>query len=72
MFGGYVTAWLVNHNELANGLLSSYLTVAIAAGSIAAGERGGPLPAALLLLAVSPVCGWLGGYARRAQRRSGN
>ncbi len=71
-FGGYVTAWIVNHNELANGLLSSYLAVGIAAGSIAAGERGGPLPAALLLLAISPVCGWLGGYVRRAERRCGN
>lgn len=71
-FGGYVTAWIVNHNELANGVLSAYLAVGIAAASIAAGKRGGPLPAALLLLAISPVCGWLGGYFRRAQRRCGN
>ena len=71
VFGGYVSAWIVNHNELVNGLLSSYLSVGIAACSIAAAKRGGPLLAALFLLAISPVCGGLGGYVRRAQRRCG-
>src|SRR5437762_11145181 len=37
--GGYVAAWLAKHDELLNGLLSSFLCDAIGLYSIAAGKN---------------------------------
>jgi hypothetical protein len=66
--GGYVAAWLAKHDELLNGLLSSYLCLSIGLYSIFAGKGSDPLPVYLLALIVSPACSLLGGYIRRSQQ----
>jgi len=70
VLGGYVGARLAKHDELLNGLLTSFLCVGIGVYSLA--ERIGSSSSLLHLLGfvASPALGLLGGYLRLAQKRA--
>lgn len=68
VLGGYVAASIAKHDELLNGLLSSFLCIAIGVYSIFAGKDSQSRLVQMLLLAASPLCALLGGYLRQAQK----
>ncbi len=68
ILGGYVAARLAKHDELLNGVLSSFLCVAIGIYSIALGYEAGSLPMAVVTLFSSAVFALLGGYLRLLQK----
>ena len=70
VLGGYVAAWLAKHDELINGLFSSFLCIAIGVYSLASGKSPASLLVQLALLISSPVLGMVGGYLRLAQKRA--
>jgi hypothetical protein len=67
-FGGYVAAWIAQHNETLNELLSSFVCTAIALYSILLGRGAQSLLAQILLLAAAPAFALVGGYLRRIQK----
>jgi len=67
--GGYVAAWIAQHDEPLNGLLSSFLCTTIALYSIVLGSGARSLLAQILFLAAAPAFGFLGGYLRQIQKR---
>lgn len=67
--GGYVAAWIAKHDELLNGLLSSFLCTAIGLYSILLGKDSQSLFARILLLAAAPTFALFGGYLRQIQKR---
>jgi MFS family permease len=69
--GGYVAAWIAKHDELLNGVLSSFLCTAIGLYPILLGKDSQPLLAQTLLLAAAPAFAFLGGYLRQTQKRIG-
>lgn len=69
VLGGYIAAWLAKHDELLNGLLSSFLCVAFGVYSLIEGKTSRPLLHLLLLLA-TPAIAMLGGYFRAAHKRA--
>jgi hypothetical protein len=69
VLGGYVAAWIAKHDELLNGLLSSFLCTAIGLYSILLGKDSQSLLAQILLLAAAPAFAFLGGYLRQTQKR---
>ena len=69
MLGGYVAARLAKREERLNGALSSFLCVGIGMYSIASGKESGSNLAQLLVLVVSPVFAFVGGYLRSYQVR---
>ena len=71
ILGGYVAAWLAKHDELLNGLLSSFLCVILGVYSLIMGKSPGSSWVQLLLLAASPMFGMIGGYLRLSQMRAG-
>src|SRR2546427_8553822 len=62
LLGGYVAAWLARHDELLNGLLSSFLCVGLGIYGLAAGIASSYRLEELLLLPAGPAFGLLGGY----------
>jgi hypothetical protein len=68
VLGGYVAGWLAKHDELLNGVLSSWLCVAIGIYSIASGKDTHALWVQVLILISAPLCGVFGGYLRLRQR----
>jgi hypothetical protein len=66
--GGYVAAWIAKHDELLNGVLSSFLCTAFALYSILLGKGTQSLLAQILLLAASPAFALVGGYLRQIQQ----
>jgi len=62
--GGYVAARLAKHDEVLNGLLASWLCVAIGLYSLATGRTSEPVPIHLLTIATTPLCYLLGAYLR--------
>jgi hypothetical protein len=70
--GGYVAAKIAKHDELLNGLLSSFLCVAIGVYSIVLGKGSQSVPVQILLLISSPAFALLGGYFRQTQKRVGH
>jgi hypothetical protein len=68
VLGGYVAARIAKHDELLNGILSSFLCTAIGVYSISAGKDSQSKQVEILLLAASPLCALLGGYLRQAQK----
>jgi hypothetical protein len=70
VFGGYVAAYIAEHDELLNGLLSSFLCVTMGVYSIAAGHYpSSRWIEAAMLSAAAPICGLAGGYLRFRQRQ---
>jgi hypothetical protein len=68
--GGYIAAWIAQHDESLNGLLSSFLCTAIGLYSIVLGKGAQSLAVQILLLAAAPAFGFLGGYLRQIQKRT--
>jgi len=66
--GGYVAAWIAKHDELLNGLLSSFLCVALALYSILLGKNVQASLAQILSLAAAPALALAGGYLRQIQK----
>ena len=71
VLGGYVAAWIAKHDELLNGLLSSFLCTAIGVYSVLSGKDSQSLLAQILLLIAAPAFALLGGYLRQTQRPIG-
>ena len=69
VLGGYVAARVAKHDERLNGLLASFLSVALGVYSLATGKNSGPLLLPILLLIASPLCSWLGGHLKLVQIR---
>jgi hypothetical protein len=69
VLGGYVAARIAKHNELLNGLLSSFLCTAIGVYSIFSGKGSQSVLVKILLLTAAPVFALLGGYLRQIQKR---
>jgi hypothetical protein len=69
VLGGYIAAWIAKHDELLNGLLSSYLCTAIGLYSVLAGKDSHSVLTQILLLAAGPLSALLGGYLRQTQKR---
>jgi hypothetical protein len=70
-FGGYVAARIAKHDELLNGLLSSFLCTAISIYSILLGKDPQSLFAQIFFLAAAPAFALFGGYLRHRQKRIG-
>ena len=66
--GGYIAAWIANHDELLNGLLSSFLCIGLALYSILLGKGDQSLFAQILLLATAPAFALFGGFLRQIQK----
>jgi len=71
VLGGYVAAWIAKRDEPLNGLLSSFLCVAIGAYSVFSGKDSQPLRVQIILIAAAPAFAFLGGYFRQSQKRMG-
>lgn len=71
VLGGYIAARIAKHDELLNGLLSSFLCTAIGICSILSGKAAQSMLTQVLLLAAAPIFALLGGFLRRAQKSSG-
>ena len=69
--GGYVAAWMAKHDELLNGILSSFLCTAIGIYSVISGKESESLILQVFLLAAAPAFALLGGYLRQTQKRMG-
>jgi hypothetical protein len=71
VLGGYVAAWIAKHDELLNGLLSSFLCTAIGIYSVFSGKDSQSVIVQISLLLASPAFAFLGGYLRQTQKRMG-
>jgi hypothetical protein len=67
--GGYVAAWIAKHDELLNGLLSSFLCTAIGLYSVSVGKDSQSVPVQIFLLTAAPLFALLGGYLRHTHKR---
>ena len=70
VLGGYIAARLAKHDELLNGLLSSFLCVALGVYTMASGTDTNALWVQMFLLVASPACALFGGVLMRRQRRA--
>lgn len=68
VLGGYIAAWVAKHNELLNGLLSSFFCITIGIYSALSGKNSHPILWLMLLLVAAPVLALLGGYLRQKQK----
>ncbi len=71
VLGGYIAARIAKHDELLNGIVASWLCVAIGVYSLAAGKSSEPVVIGLLLIAITPACYLLGSYLRLRSVRAG-
>ena len=71
VLGGYVAARIAKHDELLNGLLSSFLCIAFGTYSVLLGKNFEPVLAQVFLLTAAPAFALLGGYLRQIQKRLG-
>jgi hypothetical protein len=71
VLGGYVAAWMAKHDELLNGLLSSFLCTVIGIYSVLSGKDSQSVLVQIFLLAAAPAFALLGGYLRQTQKRMG-
>jgi hypothetical protein len=71
VLGGYVAAWTARHDELLNGLLSSFLCIAIGVYSIMSGKDSQSVVVQIFLLVAAPAFAFFGGYLRLTQKRMG-
>lgn len=67
ILGGYVAARLARHDELLNGASSAWLCIASGLIGTALAHHGNR-PLEILILPISPVLGFSGGYLWRAQK----
>jgi len=68
VLGGYVGAWIAKHDELLNGLLSSFLCTVTGIYSIVAVKNSGSVSEHVFLLIAAPLFGLFGGYLRHIQK----
>lgn len=71
VLGGYIAARVAKHDELLNGLLSSFLSIAIGIYSLVSSWRSQSVLVGILPLWAAPAFALLGGYLRQAQKRMG-
>jgi hypothetical protein len=71
VLGGYVAAWIAKHDELLNGLLSSFLCTAIGLYSAFLGKDSMAVPVKIFLMIAAAAAALLGGYLRQSQKRVG-
>ena len=64
VIGGYVAARLSKQDHIANGVLASWLCVGMGIYSLASGTDSGGLAYHLALIALTPVCYWIGAKLR--------
>ena len=69
VLGGYIAASIAKHDELLNGLLSSFLCTAIGVYFIFLGKASESVLIQILLLIASPAFAFLGGYLRQRQKQ---
>ena len=69
VLGGYVAARVAKHDELLNGLLASFLPVALGVYSLATDKGSAPVFLPVLLLIASPLCSRFGGHLKLVQIR---
>ena len=62
---------IAKHDELLNGLLSSFLCTAIGVYSVFSGKDSPSLRVQIFLLTAAPAFAFLGGYLRQTQKRIG-
>ena len=72
VLGGYVGAWLANHDELLNGALTSMLCVALGIYTLATKTESASQFMEWASFVMSPALGLLGGYLRFAQKPQGS
>jgi hypothetical protein len=72
VLGGYVAARIAKHDELLNGVLSSFLCTAIGVYSVMSGKDSQSVVVQIFLLAAAPAFALLGGYLRQTQKRMGH
>lgn len=72
LLGGYVAAFIAKHDELLNGVLSSFPCTAIGVYSILSGKDSHSVLSQLFLLGAAPACALLGGYLRQSRKRIGS
>lgn len=70
VLGGYVAAWLAKHDELLNGVLSSFLCVTLGIYTMASGKDSNALWVQILLLLASPAFALVGGDLMRRRRQA--
>jgi hypothetical protein len=70
--GGYVAATIAKHDEPLNGVLSSFLCIAIGFYSVVLGKASQFVPVQIFLLISAPAFALLGGYFRQMQKRMGH
>ncbi len=71
VLGGYVAAWMAKRDELLNGLLSSFLCIALGVYSIISGKDSRSVVVQIFLLVAAPAFAFFGGYLRLTQKRMG-
>ena len=70
ILGGYVAAYIAQHDELITGALSAYLCFAIGIYSVIKGLGTESIVLTILGFILSPALGLLGGYLRLLQMRT--
>ncbi len=70
VIGGYVAAWIAKHDELLNGILSSWLCVATGIWAVVAGKASVSLGEYMILFVLGLAAALLGGYLRMLQNRA--
>ncbi len=70
VLGGYVAARMAKHDELLNGLLSSFLCIAIGIYSVISGKDSQSVVVQIVLLVAAPAFAFFGGYLRLTQKQS--
>jgi hypothetical protein len=69
--GGYIAARVAKHDELLNGLLSSFLSIAIGIYPVVSSWHSQSAFAGIFSLLAAPAFALLGGYLRQTQKRMG-
>jgi hypothetical protein len=72
VLGGYIAARIAKHDELLNGLLSSFLCTAFGIFSVFSGRDSQSVFVRIFPLLAAPSFALLGGYLRQTQKRMGS
>ena len=64
IIGGYVAAWIADHDEILNGVLASFLCLATGIYAIVWGHDSAPLWQHVMALVTAPILTGFGGYLR--------
>jgi len=71
VLGGYVAARIAKHDELLNGLLSSFLCITFGIYPLLLNKDSHSVLKQISFLLISPACALLGGYLRQMQKAMG-